>query len=69
MGLGILKDRYYEKEDDVPGTTLLYTPGTTSVDVLRQSNISNDAATRSLKTTNGIILSPQPLDDPNDPLV
>ena len=47
------------------GTVLLFT------DVTSESN-SDNRSSRSvpiLKTKNGIVLSPQPHDDPNDPLV
>ncbi|EHA52799.1 hypothetical protein MGG_05085 [Pyricularia oryzae 70-15] len=58
MGLGILEDRHM---DHVPGTTRHYD------DPNRPTRVGEGATT--LKTTeDGIILVPQPSDDPNDPL-
>ncbi|KAF3767155.1 MFS general substrate transporter [Cryphonectria parasitica EP155] len=64
MGLGILEDRAL---DHVPGTTRYFD------DPERTQYADDDggiAATRhrNLKVLNGIILVPQPSDDPNDPL-
>ncbi|TLD17908.1 uncharacterized protein PgNI_01212 [Pyricularia grisea] len=58
MGLGILEDRHM---DHVPGTTRHYD------DPNRPTRV--EEGTTTLKTTeDGIILVPQPSDDPNDPL-
>ncbi|TLS30598.1 hypothetical protein PpBr36_03460 [Pyricularia pennisetigena] len=58
MGLGILEDRHM---DHVPGTTRHYHDPNRTVRVEERAT--------SLKTTeDGIILVPQPSDDPNDPL-
>ncbi|GAA6002193.1 uncharacterized protein JCM10292_000801 [Rhodotorula paludigena] len=60
MGLGILENKY-TRAAPVPGTSLLD-------DLKAKQAVSTEGAAHLKRDKNGIVLVPQPSDDPNDPL-